>query len=81
MSADALFGKYTSTITSNDWHANQEMACLLQRIEDFPSTIILATNLKSGIGEAFLVASSPSSTSDVRQGTVCCPLAQYASKE
>ena len=34
--ADALFGKRTSTNTSNDRHANQEVAYLLQRIEDFP---------------------------------------------
>ncbi len=51
--ADALFGKRTSTNTSNDRHSNQEVAYLLQRIEDFPGTIILATNLKSNIDEAF----------------------------
>ena len=51
--ADALFGKRTSTNTSNERHANQEVAYLLQRIEDFPGTVILATNLKSNIDEAF----------------------------
>lgn len=51
--ADALFGKRTSTNTSNDRHANQEVAYLLQRIEDFPGTVVLATNLKSNIDEAF----------------------------
>lgn len=51
--ADALFGKRTSTNTSNDRHANQEVAYLLQRIEDFPGTVILATNLKSNIDGAF----------------------------
>lgn len=51
--ADALFGKRTSTNTSNDRHANQEVAYLLQRIEDFPGIVILATNLKSNIDEAF----------------------------
>lgn len=51
--ADALFGKRTSTHTSNDRHANQEVAYLLQRIEDFPGTVILATNLRSNIDEAF----------------------------
>lgn len=51
--ADALFGKRTSTHTSNDRHANQEVAYLLQRIEDFPGTVILATNLNSNIDEAF----------------------------
>lgn len=51
--ADALFGKRTSTNTSNDRHANQEVAYLLQRIEDFPGTVVLATNLRSNIDDAF----------------------------
>lgn len=51
--ADALFGKRTSTNTSNDRHANQEVAYLLQRIEDFPGTVVLATNLRSNLDEAF----------------------------
>ncbi|MDD3038135.1 ATP-binding protein [Bacteroides sp.] len=51
--ADALFGKRTSTNTSNDRHANQEVAYLLQRIEDFPGMVVLATNLRSNIDEAF----------------------------
>ena len=51
--ADSLFGKRTSTNSSNDRYANQEVAYLLQRIEDYPGMIILATNLKSNIDEAF----------------------------
>ncbi|WP_305982794.1 ATP-binding protein [Roseivirga thermotolerans] len=51
--ADALFGKRTQTNSSNDRFANQEIAYLLQRIEDFPGVIILASNLKSNIDEAF----------------------------
>ena len=51
--ADALFGKRTSTNNSNDRHANQEVAYLLQRIEDFPGVVIIATNLRSNIDEAF----------------------------
>lgn len=51
--ADSLFGKRTSTNSANDRYANQEVAYLLQRIEDFPGMIILATNLKSNIDEAF----------------------------
>lgn len=51
--ADALFGKRTSTQTSNDRHANQEVAYLLQRIEDFPGTVVLVTNLRTNIDEAF----------------------------
>ncbi|MBN2527995.1 MAG: ATP-binding protein [Deltaproteobacteria bacterium] len=51
--ADALFGKRTQTASSNDRHANQEVSYLLQRVEDFKGTVILATNLKSNIDEAF----------------------------
>ena len=51
--ADALFGKRTQTSSSNDRHANQEVAYLLQRVEDFPGIVILATNLKGNIDEAF----------------------------
>ncbi|CAG9186467.1 ATP-binding protein [Cupriavidus pampae] len=51
--ADALFGKRSATQSSNDRHANQEVAYLLQRVEDFPGTVILASNLRSNIDEAF----------------------------
>lgn len=51
--ADALFGKRTATTSSNDRHANQETAYLLQRIEAFPGVILLASNLKSNLDEAF----------------------------
>lgn len=51
--ADALFGKRTSTSSSNDRYANQEVSYLLQRVEAFPGNVILATNLKGNIDEAF----------------------------
>jgi len=51
--ADALFGQRTAANTSNDRHANQQTGYLLQRIEDFPGTVILATNLKANMDEAF----------------------------
>jgi hypothetical protein len=51
--ADALFGKRTQTSSSNDRYANQEVAYLLQRVEDFDGVVILATNLKSNIDDAF----------------------------
>ncbi len=51
--ADALFGKRTSANTSNDRHANQQTGYLLQRIEDHPGTVILATNLKANMDDAF----------------------------
>lgn len=51
--ADSLFGKRTQTSNSNDRHANQEISYLLQRIEDFPGVVILASNIKANIDEAF----------------------------
>lgn len=51
--ADALFGKRTQTSSSNDRHANQEVSYLLQRIEEFPGMVILATNFETNIDEAF----------------------------
>lgn len=47
--ADALFGKRDA----NDRAANQQVAYLLQRIEDFPGVVILATSLSSHLDEAF----------------------------
>jgi hypothetical protein len=51
--ADALFGKRTSINNSNDRYANQEVSFLLQRVEDYPGVVILATNLKANIDDAF----------------------------
>ncbi|MEW6346960.1 MAG: ATP-binding protein [Paraburkholderia sp.] len=51
--ADALFGKRTATSSANDRYANQEVAYLLQRVEDFPGVVILASNLKGNIDDAF----------------------------
>ncbi len=52
--ADALFGKRINTQSSNDVFANQQVAYLLQRIEDFNGVVILASNFKDNIDEAFL---------------------------
>lgn len=52
--ADALFGKRTQGNSANERYANQEVAYLLQRIEDFPGLVVLATNLESNIDEAFM---------------------------
>jgi hypothetical protein len=52
--ADALFGKRTRVEDSRDRFANQEISFLLQRIEDFDGVVILASNLKSNIDDAFL---------------------------
>ena len=51
--ADALFGKRTSVEDAHDRHANQEVSYLLQRIENFDGIIILASNLKSNMDDAF----------------------------
>jgi hypothetical protein len=51
--ADALFGKRSSVSDAHDRYANQETAYLLQRLEDFNGIVILASNLKSNIDEAF----------------------------
>lgn len=52
--ADALFGKRTSTRDSHDRFANQQVSFLLQRIEDFNGLVILASNLKGNIDDAFV---------------------------
>lgn len=51
--ADALFGKRTEISDAHDRYANQEISYLLQRMEDFDGTAILATNFKSNLDEAF----------------------------
>lgn len=51
--ADALFGKRSQTSDSHDRYANQEVSYLLQRIEDFDGLVILCTNYKNNIDEAF----------------------------
>lgn len=52
--ADALFGKRTGIRDAHDKYANQEVSYLLQRIETYPGLVILASNFKSNIDEAFL---------------------------
>lgn len=51
--ADALFGKRTSINDAHDRYANQEVSFLLQRIEEYDGLVILASNLKKNIDEAF----------------------------
>jgi hypothetical protein len=52
--ADALFGKRTETKDAHDRYANQEIAYLLQRIESFQGVVILASNLRQNLDDAFL---------------------------
>ncbi|AWK90131.1 ATP-binding protein [Azospirillum thermophilum] len=51
--AEALFGKRTDAQSANDRAANQQIAYLLQRLEDFPGVVILATNQRGHMDEAF----------------------------
>ena len=51
--ADAIFGKRTSVRDAHDKYANQEVSYLLQRIENHPGLVILASNFKSNIDSAF----------------------------
>jgi SpoVK/Ycf46/Vps4 family AAA+-type ATPase len=52
--ADAIFGKRTSVKDAHDKYANQEVSYLLQRIEEFNGLVILATNMKNNIDDAFI---------------------------
>ncbi|MCC6288288.1 MAG: ATP-binding protein [Chitinophagaceae bacterium] len=52
--ADALFGKRSNVQNAHDKYANQEVSYLLQRVEDFSGLIILASNYKSNIDQAFI---------------------------
>jgi len=52
--ADALFGKRSEVKDSHDRYANSEIAFLLQQIEEYRGTVILATNMKQNMDEAFL---------------------------
>ena len=51
--ADALFGKRTDIRDAHDKYANQEVAYLLQRIENYNGLVILATNQRGNIDPAF----------------------------
>jgi AAA+ superfamily predicted ATPase len=52
--ADALFAKRTEVRDAHDKYANQEVAYLLQRIESHAGLIILATNQRANVDEAFM---------------------------
>lgn len=52
--ADALFGKRTDIRDAHDKYANQEVAYLLQRIETYAGVVILATNQRNNLDDAFL---------------------------
>ena len=51
--ADALFGKRTKVSDAHDRYANIETSYLLQRMEAYEGIVILATNLRENMDEAF----------------------------
>jgi AAA+ superfamily predicted ATPase len=51
--ADALFGKRTEVSDAHDRYANIETSYLLQKMEEYDGVVILATNLRQNLDEAF----------------------------
>jgi SpoVK/Ycf46/Vps4 family AAA+-type ATPase len=51
--ADALFGKRTEVSDAHDRYANIEISYLLQKMEAYEGIVILATNLRENMDEAF----------------------------
>ena len=51
--ADALFGKRSEVREAKDRYANIETSYLLQRLDVFEGFVILATNVRSNLDEAF----------------------------
>lgn len=52
--ADALFGKRTDVSDAHDRYANIEVSYLLQRMEEYDGVVILATNLRDNMDDAFV---------------------------
>jgi hypothetical protein len=52
--ADALFGKRSEVKDAHDRYANIEINYLLQQIESFEGVVVLATNMRQHLDEAFL---------------------------
>ncbi len=51
--ADALFGKRSEVRDAHDRYANIETAYLLQKMDEYEGMVILATNLRKNMDEAF----------------------------
>lgn len=52
--ADAIFGKRSEVKEAHDRYANIEVSYLLQKIEECEGIVVLASNFKENIDEAFL---------------------------
>ncbi len=51
--ADALFGKRSEVRDSHDRYANIEISYLLQKMDEYDGVVILATNLRKNMDDAF----------------------------
>ena len=52
--ADALFGKRSEVKDSHDRYANIEVSYLLQKMEEYQGIVILATNFRKNMDDAFV---------------------------
>ncbi len=52
--ADAIFGKRSDVNDAKDRYANTDVSYILQRIEEYDGIVLLATNFKKNIDEAFM---------------------------
>jgi len=52
--ADAIFGKRSEVRDSHDRYANIEIAYLLQKMEEYVGIVILATNMRQSLDDAFV---------------------------
>ncbi|HWQ13305.1 MAG TPA: ATP-binding protein, partial [Roseiflexaceae bacterium] len=52
--ADAIFGKRSEVKDAHDRYANIEVGYLLQKMEEYDGVVILATNLRKNMDEAFV---------------------------
>jgi SpoVK/Ycf46/Vps4 family AAA+-type ATPase len=52
--ADAIFGKRSEVKDAHDRYANIEVGYLLQKMEEYDGVVILATNLRKNIDDAFI---------------------------
>ena len=52
--ADSIFGKRSEVNDAKDKYANTEVSYILQRMEQYDGIVILATNYKKNIDEAFM---------------------------
>jgi len=52
--ADALFGKRSEVRDAHDRYANIEIAYLLQKMEEYEGVVVLATNVRKNMDDAFV---------------------------